>query len=104
MSSSNAIDSTTHLNGILIVCRSIVINYSHCVEMSRSHLLTLGRNIRQLREAKGLSQEALADVSGLHRTYIGGIERGERNVSIINIARLAEALEVDASRLVQGIG
>ena len=71
--------------------------------MSREYLLTLGNNIKQLREAKGLSQEGLAAISGLHRTYIGGIERGERNVSIINIARLAQALEVDASRLVQGI-
>ena len=72
--------------------------------MNRDYLQTLGKNIKQLREAKGLSQEGLADISGLHRTYIGGIERGERNVSIINIARLAQALEVDASRLVRGIG
>ena len=72
--------------------------------MNRAYLQTLGKNIKQLREAKGLSQEGLADISGLHRTYIGGIERGERNVSIINIARLAQALEVDASRLVRGIG
>ena len=72
--------------------------------MCKDYLLILGNNIKQLRKAKGLSQEGLADISGLHRTYIGGIERGERNVSIINIARLALALEVDASRLVRGIG
>jgi transcriptional regulator with XRE-family HTH domain len=52
-----------------------------------------GRSVRERRLAKGLSQEALADLAGLHRTYIGSVERGERNVSLDNIVRLAEALE-----------
>jgi transcriptional regulator with XRE-family HTH domain len=53
-----------------------------------------GKRIRQLRQRAGISQEALADRCGLHRTYVGGIERGERNPSLMNIARIAKALNV----------
>lgn len=53
------------------------------------------KKLRQIRQAQGLSQETLADLAGLHRTYVGSIERSERNVSIDNIERLAQALEVD---------
>ena len=56
-------------------------------------------NVRLLRRSKGLSQEMLGDLSDLDRTYISGIERGLRNVSIRNIQRLAEALNVDARTL-----
>jgi len=58
--------------------------------------LRLASNLRVLRKARGLSQEGLADLSGLHYTYIGGIGRGERNLSVDNIGRLAEALGLDA--------
>ncbi|MEZ2721668.1 helix-turn-helix domain-containing protein [Paenalcaligenes hominis] len=56
-----------------------------------------GARLRYLRLKSGLSQEELADASGLDRTYVGGIERGERNPSLKNIARLAEALKVTPS-------
>jgi len=55
----------------------------------------LAANIRSMRKKLGISQEALADLAGLHRTYVGSIERGERNVSIDNIERLARALGQD---------
>ena len=60
-----------------------------------------GMRVRQLRKEAGLSQENLAELSGLHRTYVSGIERGERNVSLLNIVRLSEALGVKASNLLE---
>ena len=58
-----------------------------------------GERLKELRLARGLSQEALAFKSGMHRTYLGGIERGERNPSLKNIAVIAEALGVSLSQL-----
>lgn len=55
----------------------------------------VAQNIRLLRRAKALSQEKLAEFARLHRTYVGSVERGERNVSLENVDRLAEALQVD---------
>jgi transcriptional regulator with XRE-family HTH domain len=62
---------------------------------------TLARNIRRLRAERGISQEELGDLAGLHRTYVGSIERGERNVSIDNIGKLAAALGVTPSKLLE---
>jgi transcriptional regulator with XRE-family HTH domain len=58
-----------------------------------------GERVRALRTAKGYSQEELAFRAGVHRTYLGGIERGERNPSLKNIAAIAEALGVALSEL-----
>ena len=66
-------------------------------------LIVVGREVRRLREAQGLSQEELAERSGLHRNYIGGIERGERNVGIKAFLNLARGLEVHPSELFKGI-
>lgn len=60
----------------------------------------LGARVRALRQERGLSQEALADLVGIHRTYIGSVERGQRNLSLDNINALAEALGVSPARLV----
>ena len=62
-----------------------------------------GNKVRVLRTARGMSQEALAQKSGLHRTYIGGIERGERNISLINIEKIAKALDLSLVDIVDGI-
>ena len=64
--------------------------------------LQFGRMLRKLRVRKGLSQERLAEIADLHRNYVGGIERGERNVGLRNIVRLARALGVNPSRLFRG--
>jgi transcriptional regulator with XRE-family HTH domain len=63
----------------------------------------LGEAIRKKRLQLGLSQERLAEKAGLHWTYIGGIERGERNVSLLNIVKIARALGATPSRLLTGI-
>jgi transcriptional regulator with XRE-family HTH domain len=66
-------------------------------------LEAFGATVRKYRQAMGWSQEEFADRCGLHRTYIGGIERGERNVSLKNIVVLAAALKVHPAELVRSI-
>ena len=85
---------------ILIVCRLFVFIYgkSH-LYMSDEILQLFGRRVRRLREKAGLSQEELAARAGIHRTYIGGIERGERNIGLKNISRIAKALGVPITKL-----
>lgn len=66
-------------------------------------LKIFGEQVRKLRKARGLSQEKLAELAELHRNYIGGIERGERNIALLNILRLAKALGVSLTELLEGI-
>jgi len=60
-----------------------------------------GRRLVELRKAKGWSQEALALESGIARSYLGGVERGQRNIALVNICRLAEALETSPDDLLK---
>lgn len=60
-----------------------------------------GKRVRELRKEKGLSQEQLADRANLHRTYIGMIERAEKNITLINIKKIAIALDVSISELIK---
>ncbi len=62
-------------------------------------LVSFGEIVRNARKAKGLSQEELAEKAGLHRTYIGMIERGEKNLTLSNIFKIAQALETSMSEL-----
>ncbi len=63
----------------------------------------LGKRIRDRRQVLGLSQEEMAARCGLHRTYYGSVERGERNIALQNIVRIADALDLDPSDLVGGL-
>ena len=66
-------------------------------------LKSFGQRVRELRQLAGFSQESLADKCGLDRTYIGGIERGERNVSLRNIGLIAHSLGICLSDLMRGV-
>jgi transcriptional regulator with XRE-family HTH domain len=67
--------------------------------MKDAEIKKFGARIRKLREQLGLSQEQLAEGAGLHRTYMGGIERGERNPSLKNILKIASALRIKPAKL-----
>ncbi len=88
---------------ILLVCRlSSSISVTD-VQMTQKEPIcqTFGRSVRRYRQSLGLSQEALADKANIHRTYIGGIERGERNPTLTMIQRIASALGVSPDKLLK---
>ncbi|HJX85448.1 MAG TPA: helix-turn-helix transcriptional regulator [Candidatus Angelobacter sp.] len=62
--------------------------------------LAFGQAVRRLRQEKGISQEELAGLSGIHRTYIGDVERGTRNIALVNMTKIARALGISLSRMI----
>lgn len=72
-------------------------------EANPSILEALGKRVRALRRQRGLSQEELAKLAGLHRTYIGGVERGERNPTLTSMERIAAALKVSVRTLLEEV-
>lgn len=69
------------------------------MDFKKNILIDFGERVREIRKKKGLSQERLADKADLHRTYIGMIERAEKNITLLNIEKIAKALEVNIKEL-----
>ena len=67
--------------------------------MAKGILVKFGQRVREERQKQGLSQEQLAERAGVHRTYIGMVERAEKNITLLNIEKIAKALDVPISRL-----
>ena len=70
----------------------------------KQNLVKLGQQIRNLRKTKGFSQEDFAAEVGLDRSYMGGVERGERNIAALNLIKIAKALDVEVGKLFPVIG
>ena len=71
------------------------------MDSKQNILIKFGERVREIRKEKGLSQEELAHKADLHRTYIGMIERAEKNITLINIEKIANALEVNIKELIE---
>jgi len=69
------------------------------MDSKQNILIKFGERVREIRKEKGLSQEELAHKADLHRTYIGMIERAEKNITLVNIEKIANALEVNIKEL-----
>lgn len=69
-------------------------------DLNRQFVVFLGKNIRRLRERKNISQEQFGTMVGVHRTYVGMVERGEKNITIFSLRKFAEALNVKVRDLI----
>ena len=90
---------------LLLVCRlnvcatGSVSSVPTANKQSRDLNLNVGKNLRRLRNQLGVSQDEFADMAGLHRTYIGAVERGERNITLSTLQRIATALKAEPKEL-----
>jgi transcriptional regulator with XRE-family HTH domain len=71
--------------------------------MKQTLLVEFGKRVKEERSKQNLSQEEFAEMAGVHRTYIGMIERGEKNITLSNIQKIAKALNINVSDLLKGI-
>lgn len=78
--------------------------HNHPVPSRPDITVQFGERVREVRQSRSLSQEALADLAGLDRTYISSVERGRRNISLRNIEAIADALGVGMADLLKGLG
>ena len=62
-----------------------------------------GKNVKKYRDISGISQEKLGEIAGLHRTYIGAVERGERNITLVNAEKIAIALNIEFAKLLTNL-
>lgn len=86
----------------IVCCLVINIHLILNTEVSRMKseiLVQFGHRVKELRKLQNMSQEDLADIAGLHRTYIGMIERAEKNITLINIEKIAKALKIEIKEL-----
>ena len=92
---------------MILIARGLIVPHLDHLVMNKSSdqdiIALFGQRVRMLRKVRELSQEAFADLAGLDRSYVGGAERGERNVSLVNIKKLADALEISVEKLFQGL-
>lgn len=84
------------------ICRGAFVPITRALDMAKNStkppiLVAFGQIVREQRKAKGYSQEAFADVCEIDRSYMGGVERGERNLALLNIERIIAALEIKPS-------
>jgi DNA-binding XRE family transcriptional regulator len=91
-------------NMLTIVCcikkiLNIVLHTNNSMFMNVNILKNFGNRVRELRKLKSYSQEELGYRAGLHRTYIGMIERGEKNITLLNIQKIAKALDIEIYKL-----
>jgi ribosome-binding protein aMBF1 (putative translation factor) len=95
-------ENTTHRLWTQSLCHAWIAG-TMSVRKRAQVLRTFGARVRKHRLARGLTQEGLAEATGLHWTYVGSVERGERNVSLVNIVRLSQALHADSGELIAGL-
>lgn len=76
-----------------------IVSFNIDMNLKNPLLITFGTRVRKFRKEKGWSQEQLAFKAGLHRTYIGMIERAEKNITLLNIEKIANALKIDMNEI-----